>query len=119
MDLQLSVDDLHSADDSTLRSLLDWLGLESTLRGRIELAMPMPQPGQMGGVADVLLVALGGGGSVTALMTSLSAWFKQPRRSDVTVTVSLPDGRRIAVNAKRAAHPEDIVKEVLAAEEAK
>jgi hypothetical protein len=78
----------------------------------------VPDEEEMGPVLDLLMVALGSGGAVTALVAALDTWFKQPRRSDVSVTLSMPDGRRIRVNAERVAQPEAIVKEVLEAGDA-
>ncbi|WP_372669523.1 effector-associated constant component EACC1 [Amycolatopsis kentuckyensis] len=109
MDLRLSSDD----DAEVLRSLYQWLRDEPELRGRVKQIDRPPAAGEMGAVADVLMVALGSGGAVGVVASSLKVFFAQPRRSDVEITIETPDGRKVRVNAKRAADPEGIVREVL------
>lgn len=101
-------DDVHGE----LASLTDWLDNEPELRGRFRFERPDPEPGHMGVGTDVLIVALSGGGAVTALARSLSVWLKQ-RRADVSVEVTGVDGRQVTINALRIADPETIIREVL------
>lgn len=108
MDLLLSVGD---ADE--LRALRDWLGREPELRGRTKLVTAVPAPEEMGGVTDILMVAAGSGGALAVFASSLRVYFAQPRRADVTVVIETPDGRKISVDAKRVARPEELVREIL------
>ncbi len=102
-----------SADDGdVLRSVLDWLRREDTLRGRVRAASAPVRPGEMGGVFDVLIVALGSGGAGAALATSLSTWLSQPRRADVKLTVTADDGRHIELDAHRVPDPAVLLREV-------
>jgi hypothetical protein len=88
-------------DPDHLRSLLEWLRLEDELRGQVRLeAAHDPSGQQMGGVLDVLTVALGSGGAGAVLASSLSTWLTH-RSSDVKITVTAPDGRRVEVDARR------------------
>lgn len=103
------VDDVHDE----FPSLLESLRLEPELRGRVRLERQAPRPGQMGVSTDVLLIALSGGSAVTALARSLSVWLKQ-RRSDVSVEVTGPDGRQVAVNVQKAVDPEAVIRQVFA-----
>lgn len=64
----------------------------------------------MGGVVDVLTVALGSGGIGVVLIRSLCTWLIHCR-TDVTVTITAPDGKSVQVDAKRAADPEQIMRE--------
>lgn len=54
----------------------------------------------MGGVVEVLAVAVGSGGACTALVRSLSAWAAH-RRSDVSLTLRGDNGQTLKVDAKR------------------
>jgi hypothetical protein len=99
---------------SRLRSLHRWLGNEDDLRGRVELRNRPIAPGEMGGVADVLAVALSAGGAGTVLLRSLarsvSTWLAQSR-ADVSVTVTTTgDTREVKVDVQRARDPEAVLR---------
>jgi Effector Associated Constant Component 1 len=90
---------ISAEDGDVLRPLLDWLRHEDILRDRVRTAHAPVRPGEMGvGMLDVLAVALGSGGAGAALATSVSTWLSQPRRADVTLTVTAKDGRRVWQN---------------------
>lgn len=93
-----------------LFALRDWLAAEDSLRGLVSPLRPRPKPGEMGGVVDVLTVALGSGGAGVVLVRALCTWLVQ-RRADVAVTITAPDGTHVQVDAKRAADPETIIRE--------
>ncbi|GAA2165045.1 effector-associated constant component EACC1 [Actinomadura napierensis] len=82
--LRVSVAD----DPDALQSLFDWLRREDEFRGRLLL-----EPsgggvgGEMGGLLDVLTIALGSGGAGAVLARSLSTWLTN-RHANVKVTVS-------------------------------
>ncbi|GAA2981403.1 hypothetical protein [Kitasatospora sp. NPDC006786] len=111
VDLRLAVE----GDDSVegLAELSDWLGQEPGLRGLVTPADAVPGPGELGAVADVLVVALGAGGAVSVLAASLQAFLAQPRRSDVRIVVSVADGRQVEVDAKRVDDVEALLRQVL------
>jgi hypothetical protein len=48
----------------------------------------------------------------SALARSLSTWLIQ-RRSDLTVTLTGPDGRQVSVSSRRVADPEKLLRTVL------
>jgi hypothetical protein len=58
-----------------------------------------PRAGELGGVLDVLAVALGSGGVGAALARSLAAWL-QARRSYVSIRVSSGAGS-VTIDARR------------------
>jgi hypothetical protein len=60
----------------------------------------------------VQAAAIGGAGVMVALARSLSVWLVQ-RRSDLTVTVTGPDGRQVSVSAQRVGDPEQLLRAVL------
>lgn len=114
MQLQSVSDPLLSIsadDDEVLRSLLDWLRHEDTLRGGVRPVQAPVQPGQMGGVLDTLTVALGSGGAGAVLATSVSTWLRQ-RHTDITLTLVAEDGRRIELDARRLRDPAVLLREV-------
>ncbi|WP_433684682.1 effector-associated constant component EACC1 [Nocardia sp. CA-119907] len=93
-----------------LRSLHDWLLHDDGLRGRVRLVHSDVVPGQMGGVLDALVVAVGSGGMGAVLAGSLSTWISQ-RRSDVKITVTNSDGVEIELDGKRV-DAETVIREV-------
>ena len=58
-----------TGDDATaaMRSLEVWLAGDDELCGRVRPVMMAPQPGTMGSVAEVLMVAVEQGGVATAV----------------------------------------------------
>jgi hypothetical protein len=84
-----------------VESLSDWFRGEPELAGRLQLAGPLPGEGELGALADVLVVAVGSGGALTVLATSLKAWLAQPRRSDVRIRVQRDDGQTVEIDASR------------------
>jgi hypothetical protein len=83
-----------------LASLNEWLRRTDELRGHVRAVPNVPEPGEMGGAIDVLVVAAGAGGALTVLANSLSVWLRLPRRSTVTVSVERPDGTRVAITGE-------------------
>lgn len=74
-----------------LESLDDWLRGEPELAGRVKMLAPMPKFGELGALADVLVVAVGSGGTLSVLAAALHAWLSQPRRSDIRVRIKRGD----------------------------
>lgn len=95
-----------------LRELRDWLDREDELRGEVRLRNRPIEPGQMGGLLDVIEVAVGSGGAVAVLAKSLSVWLTQ-NRADVKVTVMPTEhGPQIVVDSKRARDAQAMVREI-------
>lgn len=93
MDVRISA----SGDDAMLilESLEEWLRAEPSLTGRVRLARKVPSQGEMGALADALVVAVSAGGSITILASALQSWVSQPRRAAVRVRIATGhDGRR-------------------------
>lgn len=97
---------IHTDGDSDdLFQLFEWLNDNDDLRGRVNLPSNRIEPGQMGDLASVLVVALGAGGIATALAQSLTTWFTV-RRSDIAVTLKTDTDTEITLDAKRVKTPE-------------
>ncbi|MCW6003722.1 hypothetical protein K1W54_03890, partial [Micromonospora sp. CPCC 205371] len=90
-----------TGDTAVLEDLQDWLRREPELRGRVRHPPAPVSAGEMGGLSDTLVVALGSGGAISVLLGSVQVWLQ--RRRDVSVEVCDGDGRRVALTAQRAA----------------
>ena len=82
-----------------LVELAEWMSREDEFRGRVEVEQPEVRPGEMGGAAEVLVVALGAQGAGTALAASLSIWIKH-RRPSVDIEVTNSDGRSVKLSVR-------------------
>jgi len=106
--------------DADRESLWDWLRRDPDLRGRLRLSASQGLPDAMGASSDLLLqlgVATVGAGTIwAALARSISTWLVQ-RRSDLTVSVTGPDGRTVRLSAKRVADAERLLRTVLESDE--
>jgi hypothetical protein len=89
-----------------LLALLDWLGHDDELRGRVRLIPARAGAERMGDLYEVLTVAVGTGGIASALASSVSTWLIQ-RRSDIKITLHRPgDDISIELDATRVKAPE-------------
>jgi hypothetical protein len=84
-----------------VESLQDWLALEPELRPHVRAVGRAPIEGHLGSVTDLLTVAVGAGGALSVLASSLRVWLNQPRRSDVHIIIHGSDGSVVEVDAKR------------------
>lgn len=73
------------AGQADLEPLYDWLldDPEITVRRRVAA----PREGELGALADALVISVGSGGLLTVLAASLRGFLQQPRRSKVKVSV--------------------------------
>lgn len=93
----------YDAPGADLAALRRRLTARPELRGHADTVRSGPgsEEGEMGGGLEPLLVGLGGGGAVTALITTLPALLGA-RRSPTSVEITLPDGRSAKVTADSA-----------------
>jgi hypothetical protein len=84
-----------------LESLSNWLRGEPELAGRVGVAAANPRAGELGALGEALVVALGSGGTLSVLATSLHAWLSQPRRSALRIRVQGETGRIVEISADR------------------
>jgi len=113
MDVRVSL--VGGKPGADLESLDDWLRGEPEIAGRVKLSAPVPQEGELGALAEVLVAAVGSGGALSVLAASLYAWLSQPRRSDVRIRVEGDDGRVAEIDANRvnAKQAEDMLRQAL------
>jgi hypothetical protein len=93
-----------------LEELSDWLGREPDLRRMITPVFAEPACGELGTLTDALIMAVGSGGALSALAASLKTFLALPRRSDLRIVLSAPDGRRVEIDAKRVADVEAVIR---------
>jgi len=110
----LAVDGSEGPD--SLADLTGWLSDETLLRGRVRVPVSAPGTGELGGWSDIVVVAVGAGGALTALARALTVYLQQPRRSTVRVKVVAPDGTRTEVtveHTKNLTAVEDLLRTAL------
>jgi hypothetical protein len=105
-----------TGDTAGLEDLQDWLRREPELRGRVRHPPAPVSAGEMGGLSDTLVVALGSGGAISVLLGSVQVWLQ--RRRDVSVEVCDGDGRRVAITAQRPADAVALLRELRGGTEA-
>jgi Effector Associated Constant Component 1 len=98
--VDIAVTVLGGSDGDEVRGLRRWLGVEDEFRGRIQLLEPGPEPGQLGTLADTLIVGLGSGGAATVMASALVPWVRH-RTGDTRAVLRKPDGREIDLAAQR------------------
>ena len=115
MEVRISI---VGGDDAELESLDDWLRREHDLAGRVTLVAARPREGELGALAEALVVAVSSGGTVSVLAASLKAWISLPRRSDVWIRVQGADGRLVEIDADRVSGErlDDLVRQALGSE---
>jgi hypothetical protein len=96
-----------------LASLQDWMRSDPDLRGRVRLTHLAARDETAMGVPVELVVALGSASTaVVALSRAVTTWIVQ-RRSDVSVTVTSPNGRNVTVDAKRIKADHELIRKLL------
>ena len=93
------------AAQAELATLADWLSREDELRGRSTIERAEAHPGDMGGISEVVIVALGTQGAGTVLAASLSVWIRH-RRPSADIEVTGPDGQSIKISLRNVREPE-------------
>lgn len=89
------------ATGAELVALRKQLTARPELRGHVDVVPAEAEEGEMGGGLELLLIGLGSGGAVTALITTLPALLAA-RRSPTSVEITLADGRSAKVTADSA-----------------
>src|SRR5260370_40515747 len=99
VDVRVSIVSGNQSDE--LESLDDWLQAEPALSGKTRLSKPVPQQGDLGSLADALVVSVGAGGALSVLAGSVRAWLSQPRRANGRIRLRGEGGRTGGISAGR------------------
>jgi hypothetical protein len=102
MAVELRVD--GSDDPADLRSLNAWLSGRAELSGRVSRRARPPDPGAMGSVTDVLVVALGPSGVAAAAASVMIHWIKQ-RAGEVSLRITCDCGKETTLVARQVPNP--------------
>lgn len=79
-------------DAAEFPALYEWLRGERALAGMVNLVQRVPEGDELGGVFEMLTVALGSGGAAAVLAQALTTWIRT-RHAGVTITVTSATGR--------------------------
>jgi len=58
------------------------------LRPAVKKRYAAPAPGELGTIADAIIISVGSGGALTGLASALKAWVQRPRGKHVVLRVS-------------------------------
>jgi hypothetical protein len=104
---------LIGGDASELNSLYAWLQREDEFRGQVKAVSAALKSGEMGGVTEMLTVALGSGGAGAVLAGTLSTWLSM-RRTKINVDFSSGDRtRRVEIDVANAADAQRLLQAAL------
>lgn len=114
MQARLTCEGAGSVRDA--RALADWLRRVDELRGGVKLVGAQVQPGRLGGISDVVGIALGGGGAVTVLIRSVFAWLGQRAQGTrVLLDIEKGVGRKVHLELSGADDSAAVIARVVAA----
>lgn len=108
----LSVEITLDEAPHVLESLAQWLKLEDDLRGRVHPKTSQIEPGEMGGVLQIIAVAVSSGGAISILVQSLFAWLSTRKSGQIHLRLTREDGREAELTFN-GAHNLDAVTEKL------
>lgn len=111
--MDVSIEARSEMPEAELRSLATWLSQEADLRASpVSWAPPALRPGEMGGMADVLIVTLGSGGAGAVLAQSISLWLKT-RVTELRLKISTEYGS-VELDARNMGDAEALIERVAA-----
>ncbi|MBR7839142.1 hypothetical protein KDL01_38120 [Actinospica durhamensis] len=116
MDFKLAV--VQGPDPAEVfAGLVQWLGDEEELRGALRTESAPIEPGHLGFLADTLVVMLGGGAAVGAVIGSLRGFFSRPQHRDALMVFERPDGQQLEFGAGQIDHAEAFLRRALEQQE--
>jgi Effector Associated Constant Component 1 len=116
MDVVISV--LEPGGMADLESLDDWLRGDHALGGQVAQRRLPPEPGQLGGLTDALVVSVGAGRALTELVSMLRAWVLRPRHCHLRLRVRTgQDTMELDADRARAEDVETLVAALRAGEQ--
>ncbi len=94
-----------------IAALVEWLGGEDELRGRIRAVHGLIGDTELGSVTELLTVALGAGGAGTVLASSLKTWLVT-RRTAAKITVKSA-GRSVTFDIETLGEVAPLLEQIL------
>lgn len=96
------------------QQLVDWLGGNPTLRGKVTVPTVPVAEGYQGSTSDIVAVALGSGGAVAVLINILPTWLKLRRNSGkIRVRFRNKDGEEFDTELEHMQDRDAILKDIL------
>jgi hypothetical protein len=91
-----------------LESLFSEIQGDTRLRPWAVLPAKPPQHGELGGLGEVIMVAVGTGGSLTVLASAVSTWAAHPRGPKIKLSVRADrsGAREVEIEAERVSAEE-------------
>ncbi|WP_045745677.1 effector-associated constant component EACC1 [Actinoplanes rectilineatus] len=89
------------------QSLLSWLSQDEDLRGRVQEQPASVPEGKLGALTDVLVAALGPGGTAMALATVAISWLRS-RKTSTKLEATRSDGASIIVTSDLVKTTDDL-----------
>jgi hypothetical protein len=103
---------IRGGDEVTAyNELTAWLNGNRVFCGHVTRKTSRPAEGQLGGVIEMLTVALGSGGAGAVLAQSLTEWLRN-RRTDITIIVTHRE-KTVVVRAQGISDPQPVLQDVL------
>jgi hypothetical protein len=94
-------------------ALKAWFDDVPELRGRSTVEVAPTQIGDLGGVSDVLVVALGSGGAVSVIAGALVRWFSIRQRSHPLKLTVTNGKKKVSIEVDQTTDSADLIKEIL------
>lgn len=96
-------------------ALKTWFDDLPELRGRSTVEVGPIQVGDLGGVSDVLVVALGSGGAVSVVAGALVRWFTVRRRSHPLKLTVTSGKKKVSIEVDQTTGSADLITQILRA----
>jgi hypothetical protein len=94
-----------------LRELGEWFRADDTFRGKVGYKEKTIQPGQMGGMVEAVIIAVGSGGAVTTLIRQFFTWLgRKGERHTAHLTLKDGNGREVTLDVNGLTDPEAIIR---------
>lgn len=77
----------------------DWFRADDQFRGKISYKEKLIQPGQMGGMVEAIVIAVGSGGAATTLIRQFFSWLgRSGERHTAHLTLKDSNGRELSLD---------------------
>jgi Effector Associated Constant Component 1 len=96
-------------------ALKAWFDEVAELRGRSTVEVGPTRSGDLGGVSDVLVVALGSGGAVSVVAASLMRWLSARRRSYPLKLTVIKGKNKVSIEVDQTAGSAELITDILRA----
>jgi hypothetical protein len=92
-----------------LRELGEWFRADDTFHGKVGYKEKAIQSGQMGGIIEAVIIAVGSGGAATTLIRQFFTWLRRKgERYTAHLTMKDGHGREVTLDVNGLTDPEAI-----------